>query len=102
MAEAEFSTDVGKIYCFGDSLNYLRYDIAPMRWTKASFNPQGVYEGNLRYFGSCFVPNRKVYLTGGSSSVSAIATNNVLAVDLWYITDKPMKKNKMHKARYGH
>ena len=30
------------------------------------------------------------------------AVNTVHAVDLWYITDKPIKKQAMHEARYGH
>lgn len=37
-AEEGTSTDVGKIYCFGDSLNYLKLDIAQMKWSMASFS----------------------------------------------------------------
>ena len=31
--EVEASQDIGKIFCFGDSLNYLKFDIATMKWT---------------------------------------------------------------------
>jgi len=31
-----------------------------------------------------------------------VASSDVYAVDLWYITDKPVKKRGMAEARYGH
>ena len=48
------------------------------------------------------MPNRKIYLTGGCSIVTSVPSNFVYAVDLWYITEKPIKKNLMQSARYGH
>ena len=100
--EVEASQDIGKIFCFGDSLNYLKFDIATMKWTQAQFSDQGTFEGNLRYFGASFVPNRKIYLTGGCSVVTSVASSAVYAVDLWYITEKPIKKQSLKQARYGH
>ena len=73
-----------------------------MRWHQAQFSDQCTYEGNLRYFGASFVPNRKIYLTGGCSNVTSVASNSVYAIDLWYITEKPIKKQSMQSARYGH
>ena len=32
-AEVEQTTDIGKIFCIGDSRNYLKFDIANMKWS---------------------------------------------------------------------
>ena len=62
----EETPDVGKIYCFGDSKTFFKFSIGPMLWHFYKLHERdSPFEGNLRYFGACFIPERKVLITGG-------------------------------------
>lgn len=62
----EETPDIAKLYCFGDSRTFLKYSIGPMLWHKFEFDfKNSAYEGNLKYFSVSFVPDRKVFMTGG-------------------------------------
>ena len=78
------------------------FDIGKMRWTSNCFRDHSAYDGTLRYFSVCFVPNRKVYMTGGCYTTNAQPSSSCFAIDLWYITDKPIMKKNMIMKRYGH
>ena len=50
----------------------MKFNIGPMIWTQTKFDEKGSsYEGNLKYFSACFVPERKVMLTGGCYTTNA-------------------------------
>ena len=96
------SKDFGKVYFFGDSKTYLKFDLGKMLWSSSSFRDFSAYDGTLRYFTTCFVPNRKVYMIGGCYTTNAQPSSACFAIDLWYITDKPIMKKNMIMKRYGH
>jgi len=62
----EETSDVTKIYCFGDTNVFLRFSVATMLWHSYRFDEKGsAYEGNLKYASVTFVPERKILMTGG-------------------------------------
>jgi len=62
----EETPDISKIYCFGDTKTFFKYSVGPMLWHKFEFDYKACpYDGNLKYFSVCFVPDRKVFMTGG-------------------------------------
>lgn len=69
----EETADNGKLFAFGDSLNVLQFSVGSMAWTKIEIDknsgPDGkpVFEGKLRYMASCYIPDKKILVTGGSN-----------------------------------
>ncbi len=60
------------------------------------------YEGNLRYMSTCFIPERRILMTGGVHTTTFQPSNTVYMVDLQVNTDKPLKKKNMLLKRFGH
>jgi len=98
----EETHDPARIYCFGDSLNFLQFQVGPMKWHQSGFDDKGIYDGTLRYSSSVFVPDRKVFMTGGCFTTNLQPSSICLSIDLKYNTGKPIKKKHMLLKRYGH
>ena len=99
----EETPDTSKIYCFGDTRQYLRFNVGPMIWSALHFDEKGSsFEGNLKYFSAVFVPERKVYMTGGCFTNTAQPSSQTFQLDLFVNADKPIKKKNMLLKRYGH
>lgn len=99
----EETPDVSKIYCFGDSKHFFKFSIGPMLWNKLSFDEKASsYEGNLRYFSVTFVPDRKIFMTGGVYTTTSQPSSTAFMIDLQVNTDKPLKKKNMLLKRFGH
>jgi len=73
-----------------------------MHWVQMRFDERSSYDGILKYFSAVFVPERKVYFTGGCYTTTESASNSTFSVDLYVNTDKPIKKKNMLLKRYGH
>lgn len=66
------TSDLNKIYCFGDYMKFLVFNIGSMQWQTMSFDNQSQYDGSLKYMACCSTPfadtqayQRKIYLSGG-------------------------------------
>jgi len=66
------TNDSSKVFCFGDSLSYLKFDVGEMVWSSHAIQQGGDFDGTSRYYSACFVPDRKIFLTGGCSSVNSL------------------------------
>lgn len=74
-----------------------------MLWNKLSFDEKAsAYEGNLKYFSITFVPERKIFMTGGVYTTTYQPSSTAFMIDLQVNTDKPLKKKNMLLKRFGH
>jgi len=64
--------DHSQVFCFGDNLNYLKFDVGEMSWSKHLIQSGSDFDGTLRYFSAVFVPDRKIFITGGCSSINSL------------------------------
>lgn len=74
-----------------------------MLWQQIKLDEKGSpYEGNLRYMSTCFIPERRILMTGGVYTTTFQPSNTVFMIDLQVNTDKPLKKKNMLLKRFGH
>jgi len=102
----EETADNSKLYCFGDSANILCFSVGTMTWTKvevdrAANEGKPIFDTKLRYLSSCFVPDKKIIVSGGCSTQSGYAQSGTIEFQLRQM-NKPLKKENMKLKRYGH
>jgi hypothetical protein len=79
-----------------------------MTWSKVEVERNGgdmgkgvVYNGDLRYMASCFIPDKKILVTGGCNTQTGYAQSQSMEYQLRAMS-RPMKKENMKLKRYGH
>lgn len=50
------TNDLNKIYCFGDNLKFLIFNVGQMSWTNQVFDATASYDGTLKYMAACATP----------------------------------------------
>lgn len=78
------SDDPNHIYCIGDNINVLKFEIGYMNWFKTPVNndkkTKDAFDGTLRYGSVCFVPpcpDAKILMTGGCYTTNGFPSSNV-------------------------
>jgi hypothetical protein len=72
-----------------------------MQWSVVPFDNNSAYDGTLKYMGASYVPDKKIYLTGGCFVNNSYPSSSVFEVQFRAI-NKPQKKKNMLLKRYGH
>jgi hypothetical protein len=102
------SSDPNDIYCIGDNLCILKFEIGSMNWMRIPVDnepkSQEAFDGTLRYSSCCYVPpcpDARIIVTGGCYSTNGFPSNTCTE---FFIKDlrHPKKKRTMFLKRYGH
>ena len=102
------TSDLNKIYAFGDNNKLLVFNVGQMMWTSHPFDNNSSYDGTLKYMASCATPysdtqpyQRRIYLSGGCFTNNAYPSSMFFELQPKTIT-KPVKRKNMLLKRYGH
>ena len=72
-----------------------------MQWSVVPFDNNSAYDGSLKYMSSCYLPDKKILLSGGCFTNNSYPSSSVFELQLRAI-NKPIKKKNMFLKRYGH
>ena len=101
------SDDPTAIYCIGDNINILKFEIGYMNWfkTPVSNDKKTVesFDGTLRYSSSAYCPcaDPKILTTGGCYVINGFPSNTVCQFSMKALA-LPVRKKPMILKRYGH
>ena len=102
------SEDPSLIYCIGDNMSILKFEIGHMNWLKRPVSndkkTSEAFDGTLRYSSACFIPpcpDEKIVVTGGCCSINGFPSSAVAEFTIKTL-EQPKKKRPMLLKRYGH
>lgn len=102
------TSDLNKIYCFGDNMKFLTFNIGSMQWATNTFDPTAAYDGSLKYMACCATPfsdvqayQRRIYLSGGCFNNNSHPSSMMFEISPKAL-NKPTKRKNMILKRFGH
>lgn len=102
------TSDLNKIYCFGDNPKLLTFNIGQMLWQAQTFDNNSSYDGSLKYMACCCTPfsdsqayQRRIYLSGGVFNNNSFPSSTFFELQPKSLT-KPIKRKNMQIKRFGH
>lgn len=102
------SADPTAIFCIGDNINILKFEIGYMNWFKTPVSNDkktvDAFDGMLRYSSSAYCPvgaDHRIITTGGCYVINGFPSNTVCQFSIKSIA-LPIRKKPMILKRYGH
>jgi hypothetical protein len=89
------------IHAFGDSHEFLTYNIEDQTWEIRGYDNNSNYSGNLKYMSATCSPDGKIYLTGGCLVTTGDPVNVCYEVNATKAS-KNQSRKKMMNRRYAH